>query len=148
MKTYFELEGKLGAQPQLQPCTSTVLPGKNSLPQKTPAPKKAEKKRTNAPVKRRVKVRVIVQPMPTNPTLPMKPTLPTDPTPRVVTTMVTSTQTPVAKSATTTARSSLIPVIVYNFAQGKFKESPYPARKSQEEEDLSTPSSNNPLEEQ
>ena len=31
MKTYLELEGKLGAQPQLQPHTITSSPDKNSL---------------------------------------------------------------------------------------------------------------------
>ena len=93
-------------------------------------------------------MRVIVQPMPANPTLPMNPTLPADPTPTAVTTMMTSTQIPVAKPATTTAKSSLIHVTVYNLAQGKFKDVPYPARKAQEEEGPSAPSGNNPLEEQ
>ena len=100
MKTYLELEGMLGAQPQLQPCTSTFPPDKNSLSWKTPVPKKTEKKkRAKAPVKRRFKVRVIAQPMPSDPTLPMNPTLPADPTPTVVTTMVTSTQMPVEKTS-------------------------------------------------
>ena len=93
-------------------------------------------------------MRVIVQPMPTNSTLPVNPTLLADPTPTAVTTMVTSTQMPVVKPATTTAKSSLIPVTVYNLAQGKFKEVPYPTRKSQEEEGPSAPSGNNPPEEQ
>ena len=104
MKIYLELEGKLGAQPQLQPCTSILLLDKNSLPQKTPVPRKAEKKkRDKAPVKRRFKVRVIAQPMPANPTLPVNPTLPADPTPTAVTTMAMLTQMPVEKPATTTA---------------------------------------------
>ena len=65
MKTYLELEGKLGNQL----CTSTFSPDKNSSPQKTPVPKKAEKKKKRAkvPVKRRFKVRVILQPLPMNP---------------------------------------------------------------------------------
>ena len=85
MKTYSELEGKLGTQPQPQLHTSTYLPDKSSSPQKTPVPKKAEKKkRAKAPVKK-FKVRVIVQPLPTNPTLS------TNPTPIVVTTTVIST---------------------------------------------------------
>ena len=46
MKTYLELEGKLGTQPQPQPHTSTYLPDKSSSPQKTPVPKKAEKKKS------------------------------------------------------------------------------------------------------
>ena len=67
MKTYVELEGKLGAHPQPQPCTSTFSPDKNSLPQRIPVPKKAEKKkRVKVPVKRRFKVRRIAQPMPAN----------------------------------------------------------------------------------
>ena len=74
----------------------------------------------------------------------MNPTLSTDPTPTMVTTMATLTQMPVTKPATTTAKSSLIPVTVYNLTQGKFKEIPYSARKSQEEEGPSTPSGNNP----
>ena len=78
----------------------------------------------------------------------MNPTLPADPTPIAVTTMVTSTQMPVAKLATATAKSSLIPVTVCNLAQGKFKGFPYPARKFQGEEGPSAPSSNNPPEEQ
>ena len=74
-------------------------------------------------------MRVIVQHMPNNPTLPYNPTLPTDPTPTVVTTMVV-TQMPVAKPATVTTTSGLIPVTVYNLAQGKFKKLPYTPRKS------------------
>ena len=106
MKTYLELEGKLGNQP----CTNVFWPNTNSLPRKTPAPMKAEKKRrAKGPVKRRYKVRVITQPMPANPTLPMNPTLPAEPTPAVVTSMVTI-QTPVAKSAAVTTTS--IPVTV------------------------------------
>ena len=130
MKSYLELEGKLGNQP----CTNVILPNTNSSPGKTPAPKKAEKKRTaKALVKRRFKVRVITQPISTNPTLPMNPTLPAEPTPAVVTSTVTI-QMPVAKSAAMT-----IPVTVYNLAQGKFKGIPYPTRKFQEGEGPSTP---------
>ena len=122
MKTYLELEGKLGPQPQSQPCTSTFFHDKNSLPWKTLVPKKAEKKkRARAPVKRRFKVRVIAHPMPTNPTLPMNPALLAEPYPTVVNTMAT-TQTPVAKSAAMAATS--ISVTVYNLVQGKFEWSP------------------------
>ena len=138
MKTYLELEGKLGTQPQLQSCTSTYSPDKSPMPWKTPVPKKAEKKkRTKALVKRGFKVRVIVQPLPVNPALSA------DPAPTVVTTTVTSTQTSVTKPATATAKSNLIPVTVYSLGQGTFKEISHPARKSQEEEGPSTPSSNN-----
>ena len=91
---------------------------------------------------------MIVQPMPANPALHMNPTLPADPTPTAVTSMVTSTQMPVAKPASMTTKCSLIPVTVYNLNQGKFKEESYPARKSQEEESPSTPSGNTSPEEQ
>ena len=63
MKTYLELEGKLGNQS----CTNIFSPNKNSSPRKTPAPKKAEMKRAKVPMKRRFKIRVITQPMPANP---------------------------------------------------------------------------------
>ena len=130
MKTYLELEGKLGALPQPQPHTSISSPDKNLLPQKTLVLKKAEKNRAKVPVKRRFNVRVIAQPMPTNPNLSVNPVLPTDPTPTAVTTTV-KTQMPVAKQVTATA--TLIPVTVYNLAQGKFRGIPYPTRKPQEE---------------
>ena len=113
MKAYLELEGKLDNQLH----TNIFSPDKNPLSIKTPVPKKAEKKkRAKVPVKRRFKVRVITQPLPTNPTLPVNPTLPT---PTLVTTMVTSTQMPVAKPATAPAKPSLIHVTLYNLAQGK-----------------------------
>ena len=86
--------------------------------------------------------------MPTNPTLPINPTFPTGPTLTVVTTTVTSAQTTVAKPATATAKSSLIPITIYNSAQGKFKGVHYPTRKLQEEQGPSSPSGNNPPEEQ
>ena len=147
MKTYLELEGKLGAQPQLQPHTSTSSPDKNSLPQKTLVPKKAEKKkRAKAPAKRRFKVRVFTQVMSTNPSLPINPTLSTDLTPTVVTTMATVAQMPVEKPKMAVTKS--IPVTVYNLVQGKFKDIPYPVGKSHEEEGLSIPSGKNPLVEQ
>ena len=64
MKTYLELEGKLGPkpkpQPQLQPYTSTPSHDRNSSTRKTLVPKKMEKKsRVRSPVKGRYKVRVI-----------------------------------------------------------------------------------------
>ena len=87
MKTYLGLEGKLDNQP----CTNVFLPNINSLPRKTLAPQKAEKKRrAKVPVKRRFKVRVITQPMSTNPTLPMNPIPPAEPTPTVATSTVTT----------------------------------------------------------
>ena len=119
MKTYLELEGQLGTQ--LQPCTSTYSPDKSSLLQKTPVPKKAEKKkRAKAPVKRRFKVRVIVQP------LPMNPALPVNPTSMAITTMATSTHMSAVKSTATTANPTTIPVTVNNLAQSKIQETPIP----------------------
>ena len=138
MKTYPELEGKLGPKPrpqpqtQSQPHTSTPSQNNNSLRRKTPGPKMAEKKRrTRAPVKRRYKVRVIAQPLPTTLTLivPMNPI----PAPTVATSTA-STQMPTVKSAAT-----LIPVTVCNLAQGKFEGIPYPTGKPQVEENPSIP---------
>ena len=138
MKTYLEQEGKHGNQPH----ANIFLPDKNSSPRKTPAPKKAEKKkRAKAPVKKRFKVRANAWPKPANPTLPMNPvpanpmlstnlTLPTGPTPAVVNTMATSTQMPVTRPKTATTKS--IPLTVYSLAQGKLKAIPYPTTKSQE----------------
>ena len=109
-------------------------------------PKNEEKKkRAKAPVKRRFTVRVIAQPMPTNPTLPVNPTLPTEPNPIVVNTMVT-TQMPVAKSAAMAATS--IHLTVYSLAEGKFEGIPYPTGKPKEEEGPPAPSCNNPQERQ
>ena len=128
MRTYLELEGKFGAQHQ--PCTNIFLPDKNSLPRKTPVSQKAEKKkRAKVQVKRRFKVRVITQSMPTNPSLPVNLTLSTDP----ITTA--TTQRLEARSAANTA----IPVTVYNLIQGKFKGIPYPTKRPQVEEGPSTP---------
>ena len=90
-------------------------------------------------------MRVIAQPMPANPTLPMNPTLPAEPNPTLANTTVT-TQMPVAKSAAMAATSTS--VIVYNLAQGKFEGMPYPSGNFQEGEGPSTPSCNNPQEEQ
>ena len=91
MKMHLELEGKLGPQPQLQPCISTFSHDKNFLPQNTLVPKKAEKtRRAKEPVKRKFKVRVIVQPMPTNPTLPNNRYLPAEPIHTMVNTLVTT----------------------------------------------------------
>ena len=51
-----------------------------------------------------------------------------------------------AKSIATTTTS--IPVTVYNLVQGKFKGIPYPLRKFKEGEGPSTPSCNNPQDDQ
>ena len=150
MKIYLELEGKLGPKPkqqpqiQLQPCSIT-LSHSNSFTRKTLVPKMAEKKRrARTPVKRRYKVRVIAQPLPTNPTSisPMNPIPPTAPAPTVATS-ITTTQTPMVKSAATS-----IPVTVYNVAHGKFEGIPYPTGRPQVEENPSTPSYSPPQQRQ
>ena len=58
MKTYLELEGKLGPKPrpqhqtQSEPSTGTPSQSNNSLTRKTPGPKMNDmKRRTNVPVK-------------------------------------------------------------------------------------------------
>ena len=132
MKTYLELEGKLGTQQQ--PCTSTYSPKKISSLQKTPVPKKAEnKKRAKAPTKRRFKVRLIEQPLPINPT------------PMVVTIMVTLTQMSAVKPTATTANPTPVPVTLYNLAQTRIQEIPNPTMRSfQEEEDPSIPNGDDP----
>ena len=127
MKAYLELEGKLGPKPQPQSQLCISIPShNNSLTRKTLVPKKAEKKRTaRAPVKRRYKVRVIAQPLPSTPTSTssMDPIPPAAHTPTVATSTVT-TQMPMVKSVATS-----IPVTVYNLAQGKFEGIPYPTRR-------------------
>ena len=94
MMTYLELEGKVSPKPwpqpqtQLQSSASASSQSNNPLTRKTPGPKMADKKRrTRATVKRRYKVRVIAQPIPSTPTLttPVNST-PTAPTPTVGTT--------------------------------------------------------------
>ena len=92
----------------------------------------AKKRRTRAPVKRRYKVRVIVQPLSPTPTtsVPMNPI----PTPMVATSGA-YTLMPVVKSAATS-----IPVTIYNLAQGKFEGILHPAGRPQAEENPSTPS--------
>ena len=96
MKTYVELEGKLGPkprpQPQTQPQPSTSAPPQNNNPmtRKAPGPKMSKKKKgIRVPAKRRHKVRVIAQPIPTTPTAAM----PVDSTPTVPTPTVATTST-------------------------------------------------------
>ena len=126
MKTYLELGGKLGPQPQpqSQPHTSSPSHDRNSSPRKTLVSKKVEeKRRAKAPVNRRFKVRVIAQPMPTNPTLLVNPILSAEPT-STIATLTARTQMPVGKSAATS-----IPVAVYNLVEAKFEGNPYPTGK-------------------
>ena len=93
------------------------------MTRKAPGPKTSDKKRRTILAKRRYKVRVLDQPIPTTPTS-TTPVNSTAPTPTVAT---ASTQTPVVKSA-----AASIPVMVYNMATGKFREVPYPAERPQE----------------
>ena len=71
MKTYLELEGKIDPKPRPQSQLGTSSPpqNNNSVTRKSLQPKMTEKKRRiRVPTKRRYKVRVIAQPLPTNPT--------------------------------------------------------------------------------
>ena len=130
MKMYLELEGKCGPKPRpkpqtlLQPHTSTPPQNNNPLTKKAPGPKMNEKKRrTRVPAKRRYKVRVIAQPLPTTPTT----SVPVNSIPiPTATTSNASTQTSIVELAATS-----IPVMVYNLAQGKFEGIPYPPERSQ-----------------
>ena len=124
-------------QPLLQPHTNTPF-NNNSSTRNSLVPKKADKKRrARAPVKRRYKVRVIAQPLPTTPTVPVN-SISAVPTPTVATSTAT-TETPMVKSA---ARS--IRVNVYNLAQGRFEGISYPTGRPQVEENPSAPSCNEP----
>ena len=136
MKAYLELEGKLGPKPRPQPQTRPQQsqptnpatnkhqhPPQNTNPMtgKAPGPKTNDKRRTML-AKRRYKVRVIAQPIPTIPT-PTTPINSTAPSPTVAT---TSTQMPVVRST-----AEYIPVMVYQLATGKFPEVPYPTARPQ-----------------
>ena len=79
-------------------------------------------------------MRVIVQPLPINPSLPI------GPTPTMFTTMVTSTQMSAVEPTATTAYPTPIPVTVYSLARCKIQEIPNPPmRRFQGKEDPSTP---------
>ena len=94
-------------------------------------------RRTRVPTKRRYKVRVFAQPIPTTPATTAAVNLtPIVPTPLVAT---TSTQMPVIKSA-----AASIPVMVYNLAKGKFNGVPFPTERPQAEEIPSVHNSNPP----
>ena len=129
MQTYLELDGKLGNQP----CTSTYQLGNTTSLQKTPVPQKVanKKRRTKTPIKRQFKVRLVEKSLLVNPE------------PEVVATTATLTQTSVVKPTTTTAKHSLIPLMVYSLAQSKIQEIPNPTRKFQEEESPFTPNHGN-----
>ena len=110
MKTYLELEGKLGTQLH----ASTYPIDKNSLPWKTPVPNKVEKKkRAKVPVQRRFKLILIEQSLPINVALPIN-SMPT-----VVTTTATSTQTSAVKPMAITSNPTPLPVTIYNLVQSR-----------------------------
>ena len=130
MKTYLELEGKLGPKPRPKPQTrlqqtcpeqTQPQPTKSStkpMIRKAPGPKLKDKRKRTMIAKRRYKVRVLTQPTPPIPTS-------TAPTPKVAT---VSTQTPVVRS---TVES--IPVTVYILVMRKFAEILCLATRSQNE---------------
>ena len=140
MKTYLELEGKLGRKPRPQPQTcpqqTQLRPTQHStnpLIRKAPGPKANDNRMKTILTKRKYKMRVLAQPVPASPTAPVNSTTPA---PMVAT---TSTQTPVTRSAT---RS--IMVMVYKLATGQFPEVPYPTTRPQDEGHLLTQNSNPP----
>ena len=85
--------------------------------------------------KRKYKVRVIAQPIPTTPT----PSTPVNWTTDTSTVATVSTQMPMVKSA-----AMSIPVTVYNLAKGKFSEISYPIGRPQTERNPSIQNSNPP----
>ena len=100
---------------------------------KAPGLKASDKRKRTMLAKRRDKVRVLSQPVPTTPTTPLNSTAPT---PTVAT---TSTQMPVTRSAAT----SLL-VMVCKLAIGQFAEVPYLTARPQDEGHPSTKNSNLP----
>ena len=100
MKTYLELEGRLGPKSRSQPQTQLqqthpqqnqpqpAQPSNNPMVRKAPGPKANGKRKRTTITKRRYKVRVLTQPTLSNPTS-------TTPAPMVAT---VSTQTPIVKS--------------------------------------------------
>ena len=136
MKTYLELEGKLGTKPSPQPQTQLqqthlqqtqpqpAQPSTNPMVRKVPGPKASNKKKRTMIAKRRYKLRVLTQPTPSTPTS-------TTPAPMVAT---TSTQMPVTRSTATS-----IPVTFYKLASGQFAEVPYPTTRPQYEGSNSPP---------
>ena len=127
MKTHFKVEGKLGPKPRSQPQTqlwpTQPQPSTNAYPQNTnpmtrkaPRPKASDKRKRTMLGKRRYKVRVLTQPIPSTLTS-------TAPDPMIAT---VSTQTPVVRS---TAESIL--VMVYELATGKFAEVLCPTNRPQ-----------------
>ena len=146
MKMYLELEGKHGPKPrpqpqtqpqqtqlwptQPQPSTSTCPQNTNPMTRKAQGPKASDKRKRTVLNKRRYKMRVLAQPIPS---------IPTSTAPALMVATV-STQTPVVRSA-----AEAIPVTVYKLATGKFAEVPYPTARPQTEGHPSIQDSNPPL---
>ena len=120
-------------QTQPQPSTNAHPQNTNPMTRKAPGPKASDKRKRTMLAKRRYKVRVLTQPIPSSPTL-------TAPTPTVAT---TSTQMPVTRSTGTES----IPITVYKLATGKFAEVPYPTARPQNEGHPSIQGSNPPPQE-
>ena len=125
MKTYLELEGKLGSKPKPKPQsklhTSTPSHDRNSSTRKTLVPMKVEEKmRARAPVKRRYKVRVIAQPM------PVIPNFTHEPNSACCTYSYSSHFYHNSPNANGESAATSIPVTVYNLVQGKFEGILYP----------------------
>ena len=127
MKMYLELEGKLCPKPrpqsqtqlwatQPQPSTSTHPQNTNPTNRKASGAKASDKRKRTMLIKRRYKVRVFTQPIPSTPTS-------TTPAPIVA---IVTTQTPVVRSA-----AESIPVMVYKLATGKFAEVQFQTTRSQ-----------------
>ena len=145
MKTYLELEEKLGPKPRLQPQIhlqqvqpqqsqpQPTQPSTNPMIRKAPGPKAADKRKRTVIAKRGYNVRVLAQPVPTTTPTPVNSTVPTP----TVATM--STQMPVIRSTATS-----IPVIIYKLATGQFVEVPNLTARPQNRRHPSTQSSNPP----
>ena len=123
MKTYLELEGKLGPRSRPQPQTplqqtqlQPAQPSTNPMVRKASGPKASDKRKKTMIAKRRHKVRVLTQPTPSTPTS-------TAPAPTIAT---VSTQTPLVRP---TAES--IPEMVCKLATGQFAEVPHPTSRPQ-----------------
>ena len=126
MKTYLELEWKLGPKPRPQPQTQLqpTQPSTNPMVRKAPAPKANDKRKRTMITKRGYKWRVLAQPVPTTTT----PTAPVNSPAPTTTVATTSTQMPVTRSTVT-----CILVMVYKLATGQFAEVPCPTNRPQNE---------------
>ena len=94
-----------------------------------------DKKRRTMLAKRRYKVKVVAQPIPTTPT----PTAPVNSTAPTTTVATASSQMPMVKFT-----AMFIPITVYNLVKGKFSEFPYPTGRPQTEGNPSVQNSHPP----